>query len=242
MRLRARLGCLAVIVGIAGLADSPGAQAQTRRITPRSPVPAIRSDTIYALAVDSADYRDHVSILLLDDVVVTVQPDGRNTRTMHEIVQVLRQAAVNDLQEWSLDYDPDHQHTTVNWVRVLKPNGSVISEKPSQMQESDVSPTTVDPVYAHRKLLRLSLNGVAPGTLIDISWTTEERDPFRPGDFYLRWGLGTHTSVRRGRLAIDAPRGYAAPHDRAPPRFRSARHGDRPATRISMVEATGPLA
>jgi transglutaminase-like putative cysteine protease len=204
MRRRARWLWLHLVIGSAILAGAP-AGAQAPYIAPRG-VPVIRSDTIYRLAVDSARYRDLASILLLDDVVITVEADGRNTRTYHHVIQVLRQPGVPALQEQSLEYDRDHEHATIRWIRVLKPDGTIISEKPSQMQESDVAASTIDPVYAHRRVIRLSLSGIAPGTLVDASWTVEDWKPYRPGDLYLRWRLATETSVRRARLVIDAPK------------------------------------
>ena len=51
-----------------------GAQAPT--ITPAGD-PSVNSDTIYALAVDPADHAGEDHILLLDDGVVRVEPDGR---------------------------------------------------------------------------------------------------------------------------------------------------------------------
>ncbi len=204
MHRRAGSFWLLLLIGLAILAEAP-AQAQAPHITARG-IPSIRSDTIYRLAVDSARYRGLASILLLDNAVITVEANGRNTRTLHQVIQVLRQTGVPGLQEQSLEYDRDHEHVTIHWMRVLKPDGTIISEKPSQMQESDVEASTIDPVYAHRKVIRLSLSGVAPGTLVDASWTVENWKPYRPGDFYLRWRLGSETSVRRARLVIDTPK------------------------------------
>jgi Domain of Unknown Function with PDB structure (DUF3857)/Transglutaminase-like superfamily len=196
---------LPLITGSAIVAGTLTGQSQAPQITPRG-VPTIRTDSIYRLAVDSMRYQNLASILLLDDAVISVEADGRNRRTVHEVLQVLRQSGVPPLQEVSFEYDRDHEHATIHWMRVLRPDGTIISEKPSVMQESDVEASTIDPVYAHRKIIRLSLSGIAPGTLVDASWTIEEWKPYRPGDFYVRWRLATATSVRRARLVIDAPK------------------------------------
>ncbi len=167
--------------------------------------PSVASDTIYKLAVDSAAYSEQSTVVLLDDGVVRFDADGRGTRTYRQVVQILRERAVQAYQERSFTYDPDHQRLTVNWMRVLKPTGEVISAKPSQTQESDVPAAMQNPVYAHRKVLRASLSGVAPGTLVDESWTIEERSPYRPGDFFDSWRVTAGTTVRRSRYLVDVP-------------------------------------
>ncbi len=200
---------LALLIASAIPAGIPSADAQTPHAAPHPVVQLVRSDTIYRLAVDSTEYPDHGSILLLDDVVVTVQTDGRKTVTRHQIIQVLRHKGAESLQERRIEYDPDHQHATLGWTRVLKTDGTTISDKPSLVQESDVAASVTTQAHARRKIIRMSLSGVAPGTLIDGSWTVDDWKPYRPGDFYFRWRLATQTSVRRGRLVIDAPKDMA---------------------------------
>lgn len=192
MTKRALLGC-AFLWNVATAA----AQAQ---------VPQVALDTIYKLAVDSARYPEQATVLLLDDGVVQVERDGRETRTYHQVTQVLRQRAVQGLQERSFTYSPDHEHLTINAMRVLGLDGHVISEKPTLSQESDVPAARTNPVYEHRKVLRMSLSGLAPGTLLDASWTIELYKPYRDGDFYDAWRVTMGTTVRRSRYLIDAPK------------------------------------
>jgi hypothetical protein len=169
-------------------------------------VPQIAPDTIYKLAVDSAKYPEQSTVLLLDDGVITVESDGRETRTYHQITQVLRQRAVAGLQERQFTYDPDHQRLTINAMRVRGLDGHVISEKPALTQESDMPAARTNPVYEHRKVLRLSLSGVAPATLVDASWTIELRKPYREGDFFDAWRVTAGTTVLRSRYIVDAPK------------------------------------
>jgi hypothetical protein len=174
--------------------------------TAAAQVPPIAPDTIYKLAVDSAKYPEQATVLLLDDGVITVESDGRETRTYHQITQVLRQRAVQGLQERQFTYDPDHERLTVNAMRVLGLDGHVISEKPALSQESDMPAARTNPIYEHRKVLRLSLSGVAPATLVDASWTIELRKPYRQGDFFDAWFVRMGTTVLRSRYIIDAPK------------------------------------
>jgi transglutaminase-like putative cysteine protease len=168
--------------------------------------PKIIQDSIYNLAVDSTKFPEQGTVLLLDDGVVKVEADGRSSSTYRQVVQILRDRAVQAHQEQRFIYDPTHEKLTINWIRVVKPGGEVVSDQPAQTQESDVPAEMSAPVYVNRKVLRASLAGVAVGTLVDYSYTREELKPFRAGDFFTSWRVTAGTSVRRSRFMVDAPK------------------------------------
>jgi hypothetical protein len=180
------------------------AAGQAPRITEKGD-PSVKNDTIYALAVDSTKYPEQSVVLLLDDGVVQIEADGRGTATWRQVVQVLRTQAVASYQERRFTYDPDRQKLHINWIHVLKPSGEIISDKPSQIQESDVPASMVNPVYQHRKVIRTSLTGVAPGTIVDMSWTIETDKTYRPGDRFQSWRVTAGTTVLRSRFLVDVP-------------------------------------
>jgi transglutaminase-like putative cysteine protease len=178
--------------------------AQAPVITPAGD-PSIKSDTIYRLAMQASDQPDEPYVYLLDDGVVRVEADGRTTRTYRQIVQILTQDGVEDWAEQSFSYDASRERMRVNWVRVVKPDGSVISNGPSHQQES-LSPVALSaPVYSNGKVLRVTLAGVAPGTIVDYSVTTERFQPPLPGDFYSGWSVHNRRLTRRSRFILDLP-------------------------------------
>ena len=189
----------AVIVAVA-----PIANAQAPIITPAGD-PSVTADTIYRLAVDPAAFPEETSRFLLDDGVIRLEADGRGTKTYRQIIQILRPEAVESYQEMQFSYAPKHERFTLNWLRVVRPDGSVISEKPTQVQESDVPAQMGDPVYSDRKVIRVSVTGVAPGTIVDWSITTEELKPFLPGDAFFGWSVSTGNAVGRSRYIVDVP-------------------------------------
>ncbi|HEX6059811.1 MAG TPA: DUF3857 and transglutaminase domain-containing protein [Gemmatimonadaceae bacterium] len=200
--LRSAAPILAAIALLAGAAAPSAAQAPI--VTPTGD-PSVDSDTIYALAVDSTAYPEDDVAFLLDDGVIRLEADGRHTRTYRQVAQILRQDAVEDWAEQSLGWSPGHEKLTVNWIRVVRPDGSVVSAEPRQVQDADVPATMGDPVYSDRKVRRASLSGVVPGTIVDISYTVEELKPFLPGDFYTTWSVTTAYPVMRSRLVVEVP-------------------------------------
>lgn len=187
-------------VAVAALGQAPN-------ITP-SGDPSVKSDTIYRLAVDPKTHPDDPYIYLLDDGVVKVEPDGRTVRTYRQVIQILNQDGVEDWAEQSFGYDASREKLRINWIRVVKPDGTVISDGPSHEQES-LSPVALSaPVYSDGKVRRVSLAGVAPGTIVDYSYTTERFGAPLPGDFYSAWSVHTSRLTRRSRLVVDMPESY----------------------------------
>ncbi len=179
--------------------------------TPSAPNPAVRSapDTLYALAVDSASHPRESFIYLLDDGVLRFEADGRGSRTYRQVVQILKEDGIDQWAELQFSFEPRHQKLTVNWARVVRPDGTVISDKPGISQDADIPAAMGDPSYVEQKVRRLSLPNVRPGTIVDYSYTLEELKPFRPGDFFAPWRVNPGLLVRRSRLVLDTPVGLS---------------------------------
>jgi transglutaminase-like putative cysteine protease len=180
------------------------AQAQAPRITPDGD-PSVRSDSIYQLAVDPGEYPDESVVLLLDDGVVRYEADGTGSKTYRQVSQILAAEAVDEYAEHEFSYTPGRQRLTVNWIRVVRPDGSVISDTPGQVQDADVPASLSNPVYTDTKVRRYSLSGVGPGTIVDWSYTLEELKPVLPGDFSASWSVHTGLLTRRSRYLVNLP-------------------------------------
>jgi len=132
--------------------------SQAPRITPAGD-PSVQSDTIYKLAVNPAEYPDDDYVYLLDDGVVRFEPDGRSSRTYRQVVQILNQDGAEAWGEQSFSYSGGSEKLTINWIRVVRPSGEVVSAKPAHEQES-LAPVALEaPVYSDEKVHRVTLSG-----------------------------------------------------------------------------------
>lgn len=184
------------------VATAAGAQAP---VITAAGDPSVRSDTIYSLAVAADDYPEDAWIFLLDDGVVSVEPDGRQRGTYRYVAQVLRQEAVEQWGEHSFSYSGARQRFTLNWMRVVAPDGTVITDGPSHQQTSGADVAVNNPVYTDAKVHRATIGGVAPGTIVDYSYTVEDIEPLVHGDFYSTWAVTTSRPVMRSRFIVEAP-------------------------------------
>lgn len=163
------------------------------------------ADSLYSLTVNPADHPDMAYVWLLDEGKYSIEPDGRMKNTTRQVVQILKPEGADAYRERRFTWNPEHQKLTVNWMRVVKPNGEVISEKPEQVQDSDVPAEMGVPMYTAAKVKRMSLSGLEPGTILDFSITTETDAPLMPGEFFVSWRVTTPTYVVRSNLEVDFP-------------------------------------
>ncbi len=202
-RMIALTRAAALVLAASALWTAP-MRAQAPKVTPKGD-PSVRDDTIYRKAVKPADHPEESAIFLLDDGVLTVEPDGRYRETFRQVTQVLREEAIEGAAEHSFSWEPGHQKLTLNWIRVLSADGKVLAAKEAQRQVSDVPAEMGNPVYSNRRVLRLTLGKVAVGSIIDYSYTREELKPYRIGDWFQPWSITTGMGVQRSRLIVDAP-------------------------------------
>lgn len=170
-------------------------------------------DTIYSLTVDPGDYPEEDWIFLLDDGVLEYEADGSGRTTYHQIVQILTRDGAEQWGEQSYSYVSERERLIVNWVRVVTPDGTLVSDGPSHEQES-VAPVSLSyPVYEDRMVHRMTIGGLEPGTLLDISVTTEILEPRMPGNFSSGWRVNPSVPTIRSRLILDVPQSVK-PHIR----------------------------
>lgn len=169
--------------------------------------PAKIEDSLYRMTVKAEDHADLAYVWLLDEGVWRIESDGRTKNTTRQVVQILKPQGADVYRERRLVWNPEHQKLTVNWMRVVKPDGTVISSHPEQIQDSDVPAEMGTPMYTATKVRRISLSGLEPGTILDFSVTTESDAPMMPGDFQVGWRVTTPTYVVRSNLEVDVPEG-----------------------------------
>lgn len=191
------------------LCGAEAVSAQALKLSPSAASP-VREDSIYALRVDSAAYPGQDAVFLLDDASIKAEPDGRYSYTIHRVVQLLTTAAVENWGEITFWYNKDRQRQTVNHVLVIGPDGSVLQRGPAHQEEVNPPADQGDPTFSDRRGLQMTLAGVAPGTLIDYSYTVEKIKAVVPGDFSYLWYVNAEPAIRRSRFTFDTPVGMNA--------------------------------
>jgi transglutaminase-like putative cysteine protease len=183
------------------LAAAPLAAAQV----PAAQAPPAGSESIYRLAVDPAAYKDDAAVYLLDEGVYRYDADGTGTRTLRMVVQILKESALARYREYSFSFNGATQRFTLNWMRVVKSDGEAITEAPAQMQDGTLPAALANPIYNDTKVKRVSLTGVAVGTIVDYSYTVETTKAYLAPDFLAAWSVMGTWPALRSHFVLDVP-------------------------------------
>lgn len=206
VRVLRRVAATTSIAALAALIP-PGAA----RPLGAQPRPALPSDSIARQAVDPSRVGNNAVLWLLEDVHAEVERDGTGRRTHRTVVQVMSQAGVNGAAERRFNWQPGRQEFTLDWARVLRLDGTVVSDAPSADQTGDATASMQNPIYTDSRTRRISLSGVAPGTIVDVQYTLVDRTPWRAGDFFIGWQFTPTVPLRTSALRVSVPRGFT-PH------------------------------
>ncbi|MDH5805826.1 MAG: DUF3857 and transglutaminase domain-containing protein, partial [Gemmatimonadota bacterium] len=173
-----------------------------------SSLQSFAQDSIQSLAVNPKDYRGQEEVYLVDEGDIRLEADGTYIKTYRQAVQVLTADAADEWGEFSFGYYPSYQRFTLNWMRVTDTGGTLISEGPEHQQSTSPSAREGSPIYSDREVIQMTVGGVAPGTIVDYSYTIETFDPKLPRDFWVYWMVNSTIPARRSRLTVDFPDGY----------------------------------
>jgi hypothetical protein len=167
--------------------------------------PSVQDDSIYALAVEPGDYRGHDAVFLLDDGITQIEEGGKTLFTFRQVVQILTPDGTDDWGELTFAYYPARQRFRLNWARVLSADGTVLTEGPAHQQQTSPAVEPGSPVYSDRSLVQMSLAGVAPGTIVDYSYSIETFAPRLADDVWYHWAVNSWIPTLRSRFILDTP-------------------------------------
>jgi hypothetical protein len=154
--------------------------------------------------VDPEKHRGESQVVLLDDGVIILDSTGRGTQTYRQIVQLLDLKATREWSHHEVGYDPVFGKLRVNWARILRADGSVMTETPDKLPEG--RPPKEDLSYNHRAWVTVPLRELEPGMLVDLSYTRTFDSVMYGNEVPPSWRISSEDApVVRSRFVIDLP-------------------------------------
>ncbi len=173
----------------------------------QSPAPVGTDNEVLDLVVDPTDYRGNDFVYLVDEGTLRAEEDGTYAYSMRQVVQIMNRDGAETWGELGISYYPERQDVHLDWLRVARIDGTVLSEGPEHRQESARAANSGAPIYSDAQLVQLTVGGIGPGTVLDFQYTIETTSPRLPGDLLYHFAVNTLTPILRSRFTIDAPVG-----------------------------------
>lgn len=201
------------IVGVATAA--PPAFAETagppvRRAAVKTP-PAVKPGSVeeikrlLASAPRSSDYPSAAKATLLDLAQITVRPDGSARTITRMTFKVFNERGRDAESEIKIPYNAAFEKVNIVRARTIKPNGTVVAVKPSDIRDHGLD--AGDGTYTDARVKSFSMPAVSEDCILDYEYVTDQTASQMPGQFWTRWYFQSGLDpVLLSRLTIKAPK------------------------------------
>ena len=152
-----------------------------------------------------ADYSQEPFVIEQMSSKVAFQDDGTSVRQQTTRIRVQNDAGV---QQWGLIELPFESGTStleIDYVRVRKPDGTVVVTPPDNIQDLDAEITRDAPLYSDLRVKHVAVKGLSPGDVLEFQaeWTSTK--PLAPGQFWFDYNFDKSGIVLDERLEISLP-------------------------------------
>jgi len=137
---------------------------------------------------------------------VAFDSDGTGTREVSESIRVQSDAGVQALSVLSFAYTTGNQSLDVDYVRVRKPDGTVITTPAYNIQDMPADVTRAAPIYSDIHEKHVAVKGLGTGDELEYLLRYHTLKPEVPGQFWFEFSFPKNVIVKNEELEIRVPR------------------------------------
>lgn len=152
---------------------------------------------------------------------VRFENDGTEAVTSEESVHVLSEAGVERWGVLTFAYQNFNEALDIDYVRVKKPDGSIIVTPPEETQEITSEISRVAPFYTDQREKHVAVKGLAPGDILEYSSHLRVTKPLVPGEFWTAYEFSHAEVVNEEDFEINIPEGRAVKIKNRGPKFET---------------------
>jgi tetratricopeptide (TPR) repeat protein len=154
----------------------------------------------------AAAFRDEAFVFEQLRTAVRFENDGSERRQQTARVRVESEAGVQRLGQLVFGYSSANEHMEMDYVRVLRPDGTVIAATAADVQDLPSPVTREAPVYSDFREKHITVPGLQPGQVLEYSITVRTEKPLIPNHFWMDYSFETQAIVLDEQLEVSVPR------------------------------------
>lgn len=171
-----------------------------------SPSSASSPSTTSAPAEKSTDPTQESVVVEQQLTKVIYQPDGTNVREVKVAARVQSQAGVQQLAVLAFPYTSYNETAEFDYMRVRKPDGSVVNTPDYNIQDMPGQVTRQAPMYSDLREKHVTVKGIEVGDLLEYLVRYRTVRPQVPGQFWFEYSFTTSYIVKDEELEVSFPR------------------------------------
>lgn len=154
----------------------------------------------------SPDYSQEAFVFEQWHTRVRFEADGTSRQESQAIVKVQSDAGVQQLGEQNIGYNSANQKVQIEYIRVRKADGSVVTAGTDSVQDLSTPIAREAPVYTDYRMKHVSVPGLRPGDTLEYKIVTLTETPLAPGQFWFDYEFEKNAIVLSERLELDVPK------------------------------------
>jgi transglutaminase-like putative cysteine protease len=152
-----------------------------------------------------ADYSKEAFVIEKLYTRVNAADDGTNTRAVTAEIKIQADAGVKAFAVLSFTYTSANEVVDVDYVRVRKPDGTVVKTPDYNIQDMPGEVTRTAPMYSDIHEKHVAVKGLAVGDVLEYTIRYRTIKPQVPGQFWFEANFIKDAIVKDERLEIAVP-------------------------------------
>jgi transglutaminase-like putative cysteine protease/tetratricopeptide (TPR) repeat protein len=164
-------------------------------LIPSALLAALAASTLAQKPAPTPDYSRESAIIEHLDRVYTYAADGTGSRDITGLVDIRNQAAVKAWSVLSFPFASSSEHVTIDYVRVRRPDGTVLPTPATDAQELPAAVTREAPFYSDLKEEQIPVRSLREGDHVEYHFHIVRTRPEAPNHFWGEENFFTPTSA-----------------------------------------------
>jgi len=160
-------------------------------------------------ATQKPDYSKEAFLDEHDSTKVVFENDGSNTRELTARVKIQSDAGVQRYGVLTFSYQSAVETVDINYVRVVKPDGTVITTPSDDVQDMPAEITRQAPFYSDLHEKHVAVKGLSAGDFLEMKSLWRSTKPLAPGQFWISFNFTRDCIVLSQEIEISVPRDRA---------------------------------
>ena len=154
----------------------------------------------------SPDYSKEAFVIERLSTRITEENDGTGTREVTAEVKVLADAGVKAFAVLNFTYTSANEVVEVDYVRVRKPDGTVVKTPDYNIQDMPADVTRTAPLYSDIHEKHIAVKGLSVGDALEYLVRYRVVKPEVPGHFWEQYSFTNSSIAKDERLELSVPR------------------------------------
>ena len=136
----------------------------------------------------------------------TFENDGTGTRVTSVRMRVQSDAGVRSFGLLAFAYQGSSEGLDIDYVRVHKPDGSVVPTPPENFQDMAAAITREAPFYSDLREKHVAVKGLSVGDVLEYQCSWHVNKPLAPGQFWVDYNFNDQQIVLDEQLEVRVPK------------------------------------